>query len=234
MNWATSKKCLVIAHRGDTKGALENTLPAIESALKLGVDGIEVDLRITPDEEIILSHDPLRNEQTTSGLTTLEELLDRVGDRALLNLEIKTPSLFESKLEKKLVATLKRFRLNDSILLSSFSPLALARLKKLGPHLARGYLFKNMLPLHQPLLRRIDPFSVHPPIQHLSRSLRERVREDGRRLFVWTVNREEEMRRCLELQVDGIITDELQLLKSVIQHQVVFLQGGGDFNHRQF
>jgi hypothetical protein len=113
MNWATSsllyehqrepcrgkrpKRCLVIAHRGDTKAGLENTLPAIESAIRLGVDGVEVDLQLTRDGQVVLFHDDdlrrLAGQEgmigdltlvecrslrlaNGSGVPTLEELLD--------------------------------------------------------------------------------------------------------------------------------------------------------------
>src|SRR5262245_45207319 len=108
MNWETSNKPLVIAHRGDTHAALENTMPAFESALKLGVDGIEMDLQLSRDGRVVVFHDDdlerlagrpgsvselnwteLENIPLASGgrIPTLETLLDLARDRCLLNLE---------------------------------------------------------------------------------------------------------------------------------------------------
>ncbi|MBI2982360.1 MAG: glycerophosphodiester phosphodiesterase, partial [Deltaproteobacteria bacterium] len=53
MNWETSKKPLIIAHRGFTKNHLENTLEAVDEAIRLHVDGVEVDLRMTADGELV-------------------------------------------------------------------------------------------------------------------------------------------------------------------------------------
>lgn len=221
MNWATSHKCLVIAHRGDTKGGIENRLPAIESALRLGVDGVEVDLRMTRDERIVLHHDPLQKEKATSNLTTLEELLDLVRDRLLLNLEIKTEiqssSLFNTKLVKRLMESLARFHLQDSILVSSFHPLTLWQIRRLSPALPRGYLYEGLYPLHRQLMRVVKPFSVNIPLRDLSQALADEVHQAGRRFFVWTVNHEDDMRRCIAIGVDGIITDEPRRLLPLLK-----------------
>src|SRR5262245_60931962 len=106
MNWETSKKPLVIAHRGDTQAALENTMPAFESALRLSVDGIEMDLQLSRDGRVVIFHDddllrlagrpgsiedftlaeleqiPLANG---GRIPTLDSLLDLAHDRCLLN-----------------------------------------------------------------------------------------------------------------------------------------------------
>lgn len=227
MNWKTSK-FLVIAHRGDTKAGVENTLPAMEAALRLGVDGIETDLRLTRDDEIVLFHDDdlqrlagrdLKVEESTLGelkgirisggpIPTLEELLDLAGEKALLNLEIKTVHPFNTTLEKKLVRLLKTFRLSDSILVSSFHPLPLWRLKRLAPGLPKGYLFASRLFLHRRVIPWIAPFSVNAPLSDASQSLAETVHRSGMRFFVWTVNDQNDMQRTIEMGADGLITDE--------------------------
>ena len=241
MNWKTFNwnRPLVIAHRGDTKNAAENTLPAVEAALRSDIDGIEVDLRLTRDGEIVVFHDedlrrladsPVRIERSNlarlkefrlgnSGIPTLEELLDLVRDRKLLNLEIKTVRWTDRRLEKRLVDLLRAFRLSDSVLISSFHPLPLRRLKKIAPQLARGYLFQDKLFLHQRLMLFVKPFSVNAPFSRLSPSLLDAVHKAGRRFFIWTVNDENDMKRCIESGVDGIITDEPQRLLKLLHER---------------
>src|SRR3989338_5520792 len=185
MDWETSKKPLILAHLGFTQWHVENTLEAVEAALKLGCDGVEVDLRMTKDGELVVFHDDdLKRlagrddeleEMTVSTLREvrigqsripmLEELLDLVQDKALLNLEIKTVRPFSSKVEKKLLETLRSFRLGPTILVSSFHPLPLRRRRKLSPELRRGYLFwqKYRRSRYRALTERvIDPFSLNP------------------------------------------------------------------------
>jgi glycerophosphoryl diester phosphodiesterase len=235
MNWETSKP-LVIAHRGDTKAGVENTLAAVEAALRSEIDGVEVDLRLTQDGEIVLFHDEdlrrlagadLQVEESPLArlrefrlkgavIPTLAELLDLVGDRKLLNLEIKTFRWTGRRLEERLVDLLRTFRLNDSILISSFYPLPLRRLKRLTPSLKRGYLFKDKLFLHKQAMPFVNPFSIHAPLSHLSHPWLEAARKAGRRFFVWTVNGENDMKRCIDADVDGIITDEPQKLLKLL------------------
>ncbi len=239
MNWKISseRSCLIFAHRGDTKAAVENTLSAIDSALRMGVDGVEVDLRLTRDGEIVLFHDDnlmrltglkgkvedrdLNHLKTVAlgrdTIATLRELLDLVRDRALLNLEIKTVHFRDDLLEKKLLESLKSFSLHDSVLVTSFHPLPLWKLKRLAPTLPRGYLFENKLFLHDKIMPFLDPFSVNAPLAYASKSLSDAVHRAGRRFFIWTVNDEDDIKRCIDLGVDGLITDEPQKLLNLLK-----------------
>lgn len=226
MNWGTSKT-LIIAHRGNTGAAIENTLPAIESAIQLGVDGVEVDLQLTSDGRVIVFHDwDLRRlagqdrliEKSTldelravrSGnvtIPTLEELLDLVKARCLINLELKTLCYFRGDLERKVVQILRSFPHQDLLLISSFNPFALRRMKHLAPHLLRGYLFEDKPLLHRWIQPWVSPFSINAPLSETHRALVERAHRDGRRFFVWTVNHENDMKELIRMGVDGIITD---------------------------
>ncbi len=240
MNWETSKKPLVIAHRGFTKHHIENTLEAVEAALRLGVDGIEVDLRLSADKELIVFHDRSLarlagdrfagesgdvEEMTLSGLRkvllrgspipTLEELLDLVKDRALLNLEIKSIRLASPVVERQLLKTLKGFRVFENILVSSFHPLPLWRLKKLSPDLKRGYLVSQRYFRTRPrrlFLKKISPFSLNPSLEMVTPGLVEKAHREGQRVFVWTVNRGDAMTEMIRVGVDGIFTDSPDLL----------------------
>ncbi len=241
MNWETSKT-LVIAHRGDTKADLENTLPAIESALKLGVDGVEVDLQLTRDGHVVLFHDDdlprlAGREGTIGGLTlpeckalrltgngtvpTLEELLDLAKDRCLLNLEIKTHphgwTPGDGRLERKIAEILARFSLAETILMSSFHPLPLWRMRRLAPHLKRGVLFESKYWVHRMAMPFTSPFSIHAPLARATEAIVKAAHDAGRRFLVWTVNTEDDMKHCLEAGVDGIITDEPRRLKTLLQ-----------------
>lgn len=242
MSWETSEHCLVIAHRGDTKDHLENTLPAIASALKLGVDGIEVDLQLTRDERVVVFHDDdlkrlAGREGTVQDFTwsvlkkipllkggfipTLEDLLDLAGDRCLLNLEIKTlPHWYapgDGRLEAKIAEILRNFSLSETILMSCFHPLPLWRMRGLAPHLKRGVLFEKHYPLHRAALPFTSPFSLHPPLARVTTAFVRSAHDAKRRVLVWTVNAEDDMNRCLETGVDGIITDEPRRLKILIE-----------------
>ena len=227
MQWSDPKKPLVIAHRGFTKDHVENTLEAVEAALQLGVDGVEVDLRLSADGELIVFHDnslqrlALRDESieemTLSGLRdvrlqgsrlpTLEELLDLVRDRALLNLELKTVR-WNAQVERKLVATLRSFRLGESILVSSFHPLLLWRMKRIAPGLKRGYLVSDRQRQYRALFSKlVEPYSINPAAEMTDLTLITKAHRTGQRIFTWTVNSVDDMNRFLAIGIDGLFTD---------------------------
>ncbi len=232
MNWKIFKPPLVIAHRGDRQGGPENTLAAIESAIRLGVDGVEVDLRATHDGEVVLFHDDDlmrltgqrgRMEEMTAErvrgirvggekVPTLRDLLNLAGGRILLNLELKNYNPFRSILERNVAKILASFGRLDSILLSSFQPVCLWRMRQKLPQAARGCLFQDKFTLHKLLFPLTRPFSINAPLERAKAQQIESAHAHGRRFFVWTVNGENDMKRMIEQGVDGLMTDEPRIL----------------------
>ncbi len=228
---------LVIAHRGDTQSALENTLEAFSSALALGVDGIELDVRLTKDRRVVVFHDQsldrlarrkewvesspwsdLRSVRLTnaSRIPLLEEVLELVRDRLWLNIEIKTQGLFTDPLVTQILKDLKRFNLKDSILLSSFQPAALWNLRMRDSTFHRGYLLEKWPHLHRWVLPTTAPYSVHFPLPDASDTAVRHHHDAGRKFFVWTVNYENDMNRLIATGVDGLITDKPRTLLKLL------------------
>lgn len=239
MNWKTSnKRPLVISHRGDRKAGPENTLPAFDAALRSGVDGIEMDIRRTQDGILVVFHDedlkrmvrmPDVVERTSFAalrqiplartyIPRLEEVLELVRNRALLNLEIKTSPLLFSDVEKNMAKLLAKFRLNDTVLVSSFHPQSLVRMRMAAPHIFRGHLFQDKYPFHRLIFPATAPFSLNAPVTAATKEFVRETHAAGRRFFAWTANREGDMKRCIESGVDGIITDEPEKLKSLLKN----------------
>ncbi|MBI2082800.1 MAG: hypothetical protein HYT76_04445 [Deltaproteobacteria bacterium] len=236
MNWEISKRPLILAHRGFTKNHLENTLEAVDEAIRLHADGVEVDLRLTADEELVVYHDadllrlaemPQQIEKMPLSeirgvrlkgrykIPTLSELLDLVGDKILLNLEIKTVRLLSKTVELKLLDELQRFQLHESILISSFHPLPLIRLKKIAPTLKRGYLVceKYFQTRYRPLISSfIKPFSLNPSTPMITEEFVKKAHQKGQKIFSWNVNDLHAMMEFVRWGVDGIFTDKPDLL----------------------
>jgi len=208
-------------------------MPAFEAALKLGADGIECDLQLSRDGRVVIFHDDdLKRLAGRDGeirrftltqlqdivlsddgrIPALEDLLDLARDSCLLNIEIKTKPHWHAfgagLLEKAVAETLKKFRLDETILVSSFHPMPLWRMRLLAPHLRRGVLFESKYWLHRIPMPFTAPFSIHPPMPYATESFIRAAHDAGRRVLVWTVNAENDIKRCLENGVDGIITDE--------------------------
>jgi glycerophosphoryl diester phosphodiesterase len=239
---------LNIAHRGASTAAPANTLPAFEKAVELGADGVEFDVQLSADGVPVIIHD-FAVDATTDGrgrvadmtlaqlrqldagstfdpafagerIPTLEEVLEAVGGRLILNIELKTTSLRDNGLEQTVVAQVERHGLRDSVLLSSFNPFSLRRAKRIAPHIPVGLLYSPDLPL--PLRRAwLAPMVAHearhPDHTMVNARYLAWARRRGYRVNTWTVNDPEEMHRLIGLGVDGIITDVPDVLRNVLE-----------------
>jgi len=243
---------LVIGHRGASAYAPENTLAAFRLALEQGADGIELDAKLTADGHIVVIHDQTV-DRTTGGsgkvrektlaelraldaggwyhpffagerIPTLEEVLEEVGSRCLVDIEITNYATPFDLLPLRIAEMVRRFGMQDRVVLTSFFPSNLYRARRVLPDvatgqlawsgalgaLARGWVGLRFAPrLLLPYHTDITPESVR----------REHAR--GRRVITWTVNETEHAGRLLAWGVDGIITDDPIAMIEVIR------RGGG-------
>lgn len=161
----------VIAHRGASKAAPENTLSAFAAAIALGADMIELDVRLSRDGQIVVFHDKLL-QRTTDGegrldafslaeiqrldagswfdprfvgerVPTLRETLEMAAGKVMLNIEIKKDAVHRSDdvIERRLVALLEEYEMLRHCMISSFNTLTLIRIKQLAPRLSTALLY---------------------------------------------------------------------------------------------
>lgn len=239
--WPDLTTPLVIAHRGDSLHAPENTLAAFEAAVRQGADAIEFDVKLTRDEQVVVLHDQTV-DRTTDGtgslaeldlaalheldagssfsadfrgepIPTLEDLLEAVGNRLYLNIELKNYATPFDDLVPKVAELVRRHALEGRVLFSSFLPRNLRSMRKLLPNVPRGLLtYRGWLgSWGRAFGWRGDYSALHPCLTDLDARLVARVHAAGKRVHVWTVNLEADIRRVIGLGVDGIITDELAL-----------------------
>lgn len=159
---------LIIAHRGASALAPENTMAAFELAYKLGADGIELDVMLSKDEELVVIHDDTV-DRTTNGsgrvsdfpmrilrdldagsvfseafrgekLPSLAEVYEHLGGKLLINVELKNYASPFDDLTLKVIKLTQDFNLVDSVLLSSFNPLNLRKARRELPAMKLGLL----------------------------------------------------------------------------------------------
>lgn len=249
MHFLDHEQVLNIAHRGASAAAPPNTLAAFEKAIELGADGIEFDVHLSADGVPVVIHD-FSVDTTTDGsghvaslslaqlkeldagsyfdpifagerIPTLDQVLEMVGSRLLLNIELKTLSLRDNGLERTVIAQVKRHGLdNDNrVLLSSFNPFSLRRAKKLAPHVPVGLLYAPDLPL--PLRRAwLAPFigpheARHPEHTMVDAHYMAWARQHDYRVNTWTADTPDEMHRLISLGVDAIITNVPDVLHNI-------------------
>lgn len=236
------------AHRGASGHAPQNTLAAFLLAAEMGADGIELDVHLTQDGEVVVIHDDTI-DATTDGhgrvgdlslaelqafdagssfdasfagesIPTLQQVFDAVGHRLLVNVEIKAEAgPRPSYLEAEVVRLIEDNQMTGRVIISSFAPASLRRVRRLNPRLPLGFLYAPPEPAFLPRLLSLlgTPYqALHPYYRLVDARYVAQARRRGLRVNVWTVNEADDMRRMRELGVDGIITNYPDRLQDVL------------------
>jgi glycerophosphoryl diester phosphodiesterase len=165
---------MIIAHRGASAHAPENTLPAFELAIQQNADAIELDAKLSADEQVVIIHDQ-SVDRTTNGtgsvrelplaalreldagskflkkireefIPTLAEVFETVNRRILINIELTNYTTPFDPLPEKVLELIRQFALEERVLISSFHPLPLRRFYNLCPSIPIGFLAKRGVP----------------------------------------------------------------------------------------
>jgi len=188
----------------------ENTIEAFELALQHGCDGFEFDVRLTGDGRAVVCHDPkiggvvvnrARSEQL-AGLPLLDQVLQRFQHSAFLDIELKVAGL-----EKFLMKSLTEFSPERGYVVSSFLPEVIRNIDPLTP---KGIICETRSQLLQWTSLKVEYVMAHWKL--LSEELVRQLHEAGKKVFGWTVNDTDRMRRFAEWGVDGIVSDNTRLL----------------------
>ncbi len=221
-------KMLKIGHRGAKGHAPENTLMSFQKAIDLGVDGVELDVHLTSDDQLICIHDDTLN-RTTSGnglvssftlnelkmlridshqeIPTLEEVFDLIDKKIFINIELKGKNTAKSVVALiDLFIKEKNWTYNHFIV-SSFDWIALQEVRSLDPKIAIGVLTQTDLALAIGFADFIQAKSIHPYFHLLTHENAELIRQKGLLLFPWTINEVEDIQTIKSFHVDGIISD---------------------------
>jgi glycerophosphoryl diester phosphodiesterase len=228
---------LVIAHRGASCYAPENTLAAFRLAAGMGAHAIELDAKLTSDGRVVIHHD-LTLDRTTDGrgllsghslaelkqldagakfsprfrgeqIPTLEEVFAAFGLLVLVNVELTNYEQPRDGLPEAVVSLVRVAGLQTKVLLSSFNPLAIRRAHRLAPEIPVALLVEaREAAWKRSLYRWVTPHhAYHPEDVMVSEGLIARERSGSRRVNVWTVNDSRRIRCLLDWGVSGIITD---------------------------
>ncbi len=225
-----------IAHRGASGHFPENTRLAFEKAIEAGVDMIELDCQLTLDGHVVVFHDEgLKRTARVRGavkdktlaelkrldvgqwhkkthkgerILTLEEVLEAIGQRVNLCLDIKQFSPMAQGIELKLLFTLSHYDCLDRAILSSFDYRCLTRVRELAPEARLGVTIGSET--------KENPFAAAEQLsaacmlvqkELATREFLDKAWEEGRDVYVWTVNEVREMEKFASMGVQGLISD---------------------------
>jgi glycerophosphoryl diester phosphodiesterase len=171
----------ICAHRGASRAHPENSLAAFATAIEMGADMIETDVRRTPRGKLVLHHDPL-GPRRPRGLVELAELVTLADGRVALDIELK-----EAGYEEEVLAALDPRP--QGLVVTSFIPKAVAAVHALDPGIATGLIFRPGD--RRELATRAEACGARMVVAHSS-ALRPELGAElaaaGRPLMVWTVN----------------------------------------------
>jgi glycerophosphoryl diester phosphodiesterase len=214
---------LLLGHRGSrvSAGSPENTCAAFDLALKQGCDGFEFDVRLTACGTAVVCHDPKVGGITVARsqakrlahLPRLDQVIKDYGQRGFLDIELKVKDL-----ESKVLTALSNDPPTRDYVVSSFIPDVVMDLEARSPAVCIGLICETAAQLARWHDLPVDCVIPHQSL--VNQLLVQEIQGAGRRIFVWTVNEAEAMRRLAHWGVDGIISDNTELLVRTLKGTV--------------
>jgi len=218
---------LKVGHRGAVAYEPENTLRSFQKAIELGVDAVELDVRKTKDNELVVIHNADVNKTTdgnglVSELTldaikqfvaengehipTLAEVLDFVGKRVKTFVELK-----ETGMEKQVIDLIRKKGLIENTIIVSFNENVLRTVRELNDEVATGLIYvRHKNPIQAALELKADYLLSLYRFTHSANI--KKAHENGLKVIVWTINKKEEVAEYRKKGVDGIATDKPDIL----------------------
>jgi glycerophosphoryl diester phosphodiesterase len=233
----------IFAHRGFSAAFPENTMKAFIEAEKAGADGLEIDVQLTKDGEVVVIHDE-SVDRTTNGtgfvkdLTYKElrkldasyknkkwlkkepipafiELLEWLTtNRLICNVELKNGIFSYLGMEEKVVSLIRHYKLEDRIILSSFNHYSIVYSYQLAPEIETAPLYSEGIYMPWVYAKSIQSKGIHPKLIAALDEIIIRAMENGIAVRPYTVNKEKDMQRLLDIGCTAFITDDpLKALK---------------------
>ena len=242
----TSTTFKVIAHRGASGYAPENTLIAFQKGLEFGADMLELDIQLSREGEVVVIHDHTL-DRTTNGtgyvkdysvkelkqfdaakrfeayrgetIPLLQEVFDLVKNRATLAIEIKNCPIIYPEIEQKLVQLIEKNAFVEHILVISFYHPSLKEIKRLNPDIPTGILYVGALLEPWAAAETVGANALHPHYEYTTAAMVVEAHQRNYLVHPWTINRATDMEKWVSCGVDGIATDYPDTLAGIIRNR---------------
>ena len=220
----------VFAHRGASKAMHENTIEAFETALRMGADGVELDVRMSGDGLVVVHHDhDLADGRVIADMTWRElppwvpllgPVLDVCGDM-IVNIEIKNSANDPSHDPQRraahgVAATVIERGIAERVIVSSFSMSTIDTVRAIDTSIPTAYLSR----IGQESIERAVAHGhsiVHPGRRTVDETYVQMAHERGLEINVWTVDEPAQMRELAAMGVDGIVTNVPDIALEVLR-----------------
>ena len=230
-------------HRGAYDFAPENTLTAIQLTVDMGADGVEFDIQLTRDGEVVVIHDETINRTSNGsgfvkdftlpeikkinfnkkGITkphfmeipTLDEVLQLLKPAKIkINIELKTGIIYYEDIEAKALETVIRHDMQDRVVWSSFNHYSVQKLKQLEPNTETALLSGSEIHITGEQCAKTGASALHPHIGQLRYpGLVKECHDRGIKVRAWTINEPDGFKQAKDLSIDGVITNRIDAAK---------------------
>lgn len=239
MNEGRDSMTQIFAHRGYSAKYPENTMIAFKEAALAGADGIELDVQLTKDGEIVVIHDD-KVDRTTNGtgyvkdftfkqlrkfdarhkfktllkkekIPALKEVLEWLQSNELhCNIEIKSNPHNYTKIEPMLVQMIHEYHLEDRIIISSFNHYSIIYCYRIDPKIEIAPLIYETLYMPWVYADAIRAKGFHPNYKAAPMELIKEAIDQGMKVRPYTVNQIEDMKKLFEIKCTAFITDQVE------------------------
>ncbi|MEM7483662.1 MAG: glycerophosphodiester phosphodiesterase family protein [Bacteroidota bacterium] len=222
------KKPLVIGHRGAMGHETENTLASVQKALDLGVDMIEIDVFKISSGEIVVFHDERVERLSNSGgkieeyniydlkrltldgnhkIPMLQDVLKLIDNKVALNIELKGANTAErvNFIAENYIK--EKGWLADNFIISSFNWDELREMRKFNKNIKIAILTEEDPMDAISIAKELNAVAINPDYTKLTEENTGKIKDEGFKIYTWTVNEPEDIQKMKAFGVDGIITN---------------------------
>ncbi|MGH7245968.1 MAG: glycerophosphodiester phosphodiesterase [Candidatus Levyibacteriota bacterium] len=220
---------LKIAHRGASGYEPENTIAAFKKAIALGVDMVELDVRSTKDNVVVVFHDHKINKKTDGKgkisdhtyeeiksthvlgkhIPTIHDAIASIGNGCKINIELKDTSSIKPVVQLVSEYVEKKGWTYQHFVISSFDSRKLRKVHTLNPHIALSYIISPTIVRQGKTISNCDNifWSIQMHKRRVSKKLVNLAHKRNFKVFVWTINNKKDAKRIEKMGADGAISD---------------------------
>ena len=245
MSKKIGKRTKIWAHRGASGYAPENTMEAFRMAVEMGADGVELDVQLSKDGELVVIHDEtLERVSGVAGyvkdmtlaelralnvsgsfpnfcptqIPTLAKVLEELKGSGLeVNIELKTGVYFYPGIEEKAAELVKRMEMEKRVWFSSFNHQSVMKLKEFCPKAKTAFLLADVLVNAISYAKKYGVDALHPAYWHMQDiDFIDRCHKKGIAVNLWTINHRSDMKKYCLCGADAIITNYPDIAREVV------------------
>jgi len=234
-NYLPINKTIKIGHRGAPNLAKENTIDSFIKAFENGLEGVELDVQLSKDKKLIVFHDwtietisgrqainelfysELQNisNRNNTNIPLLHEVFEILPEKCFVNIEIKSKHFYSTGIEESIIQLIHKYDLHNYVMISSFNPIILYRIKKYRSNILTAFLWSmknNALLFNTPLwVWFCCPDGIHININYKEHRIVAWAKKKNMTILAYTVNNLSDYEWAKSIKLDGVFTDNPKL-----------------------